>query len=142
VRYLKYLCAFALVPSLAGLELMTGQNFTHFGYLKEFDAVLLGTLFQLMAFGLVFLSRVEWARWMGSILMTIAAILLVGWSMLCAMFSGWGDGASRGDATQLVSAYLLGGLCCFTVAMVGLRVCFVVRRKKNRTRNPDHFSRS
>ena len=119
-----YLILLALLPFAFGIDLLSGQNVFHFRIHPESNAVLLGLLLELFALGVVVFSRVRWAKQAACCCAFLMALLLVGWGILVAMFSGWGDGASAGAKSSDVLIWFGGGIACFVAAFFAIRIRF------------------
>lgn len=117
----KYLCFLAPAPLIFGIDLMTGGNVFPVGGFTEPIAVILGVSLAILALVMTILSRVCWAQLVASFLLMVTALLLAGWGVVVAMFSGFGDGASSGASFSAVAIYFVGGICCFTAAVFNLR---------------------
>lgn|GEM_PF-4129283 len=119
-----YLLLLALVPFGFGIDLLSGQNLSHFGIRPESNAVLLGLLLELFALGLVVFSRVRWAKYLACFCAFLMALLLVGWGIVVAMFSGSGDGASVGAKPSDVLVWFGAGIACLAATFVAMRFRF------------------
>ncbi|MES2439501.1 MAG: hypothetical protein V4584_10560, partial [Verrucomicrobiota bacterium] len=99
--------AVAIIPFVFGLNLQTGQNFFSIGGLNDTGAALLGLVCELLAFGLTAASRHKASRLLIAVVFLIQAPLVAAWGILVGMFSGFGDGASRGAGLSDILPWFL-----------------------------------
>ena len=100
------------------LDLLTGQNLLHFHHLGDSKAALLGMVLEFVAFGLVVVSKAQFVTSVACGILVLQSPLLIGWGVLVGMFSGWGDGASRGASASDVLIWFLGGILSGLLGLV------------------------
>jgi hypothetical protein len=117
----KYLAILALIPFALGLNLQTGQNFFGFKGLNDGSAAFYGLGLELLAFVLVVISTSRYAKAIISIVFILQAPLLICWGILVGMFSGAGDGASRGAGPSDVLPWFLSGIVYVLIGIYTIR---------------------
>ena len=118
----KYLALMALLPLLVGASLLTGQNvFFHLPGVEQPHSAIFGLALEIAAMFMVLQSGLRWAILVVSWLFILASPLLVGWGIIIAMFSGFGDGASKGAGYDDVLVWFVGGVVFIVCGIVSIR---------------------
>lgn len=121
MTFRKSLAIIALIPFAIGLNLQTGQNLYRFMHIDDGIAAFYGMVFELLAFVIIAISASRYAKALISMVFIIQAPLLIGWGFIVGMFTGFGDGASRGAGILDVSPWFLSGIVFLAVGILTIK---------------------
>ncbi len=77
-------------------------------------------ILQLLAYSFIVITASRAGIIIISIVFLIQSPLVFGWGILVAMFSGWGDGASRGAGLSDVFPWFVAGIALFLIGLCSL----------------------
>lgn len=110
----KYISLLSLILYPASLYFLFRENS------PANQELFLCMILQLLAYSFIVITASRAGIIIISIVFLIQSPLVFGWGILVAMFSGWGDGASRGAGLSDVFPWFVAGIALFLIGLCSL----------------------